>query len=73
MASQALDCSQGITNQERDYGQSLVHHGAGSGIGAGTAKATLKAGDRVGATGRNLDKLRNALRDETSDYLGSKV
>jgi NAD(P)-dependent dehydrogenase (short-subunit alcohol dehydrogenase family) len=30
--------------------------GAGSGIGAGTAKAALQAGDRVVATGRNLDK-----------------
>src|SRR4051794_20511283 len=37
--------------------------GAGSGIGAGTARAALRAGDRVIATGRNLDKLRNAYRD----------
>ncbi len=37
--------------------------GAGSGIGAGTAKAALKAGDRVVATGRNVQKLHNALRD----------
>jgi NAD(P)-dependent dehydrogenase (short-subunit alcohol dehydrogenase family) len=37
--------------------------GAGSGIGAATARAALKAGDRVVATGRNLDKLRNALGD----------
>jgi len=37
--------------------------GAGSGIGAATARAALKAGDRVVATGRNLDKVRNALRD----------
>ncbi|APG11891.1 short-chain dehydrogenase/reductase [Bradyrhizobium japonicum] len=37
--------------------------GAGSGIGAATAKAALKAGDRVIATGRNLDKVRHALRD----------
>jgi len=35
--------------------------GAGSGIGAATALAALKAGDRVVATGRNLDKVRNAL------------
>ena len=41
--------------------------GAGSGIGAATARAALKAGDRVVATGRNLDKLRNALRDVTSE------
>ena len=37
--------------------------GANSGIGAGIAKAALKAGDRVVATARNLDKLRNALHD----------
>jgi NAD(P)-dependent dehydrogenase (short-subunit alcohol dehydrogenase family) len=37
--------------------------GAGSGIGAATARAALKAGDRVVATGRNLAKVRNALRD----------
>ena len=37
--------------------------GAGSGIGAATAKAALKAGDRVIATGRNLDKVRKALGD----------
>lgn len=43
--------------------------GAGSGIGAGTAKAALAAGDRVVATGRNLQKLRNALRDAASDDL----
>src|SRR6266566_4752459 len=41
--------------------------GAGSGIGAGTARAALKAGDRVVATGRNLDKVRKALRDVASD------
>jgi NAD(P)-dependent dehydrogenase (short-subunit alcohol dehydrogenase family) len=35
--------------------------GANSGIGAGIAKAALKAGDRVVATGRNLDKLRAAF------------
>ena len=41
--------------------------GAGSGIGAGIARAALKAGDRVVATARNLDKLRNALRDVAGD------
>jgi NAD(P)-dependent dehydrogenase (short-subunit alcohol dehydrogenase family) len=41
--------------------------GAGSGIGAATARAALKAGDRVVATGRNLDKVRNALRDVASE------
>jgi NAD(P)-dependent dehydrogenase (short-subunit alcohol dehydrogenase family) len=37
--------------------------GAGSGIGTGIAKAALEAGDSVVATGRNLDKVRNAYRD----------
>src|SRR5437764_10916167 len=41
--------------------------GAGSGIGAGTAKAALKTGDRVVATGRNLDKLSKALGGETEN------
>jgi NAD(P)-dependent dehydrogenase (short-subunit alcohol dehydrogenase family) len=41
--------------------------GAGSGIGAGVVKAALEAGDRVVATGRNLDKLRKALGDETEN------
>jgi NAD(P)-dependent dehydrogenase (short-subunit alcohol dehydrogenase family) len=43
--------------------------GAGSGIGAGTAKAALKAGDRVVATGRNVEKVRNALRDTAGENL----
>ncbi|WP_193196171.1 SDR family oxidoreductase [Nostoc sp. MG11] len=43
--------------------------GAGSGIGTGTVKAALHSGDRVVATGRNLDKVRNALRDVTSENL----
>jgi len=43
--------------------------GANSGIGAGIAKAALKAGDRVVATARNLDKVRNALHDVTSENL----
>jgi NAD(P)-dependent dehydrogenase (short-subunit alcohol dehydrogenase family) len=43
--------------------------GAGSGIGAGTAKAALKAGDRVVATARNVQKLRNALGDMASENL----
>jgi len=43
--------------------------GANSGIGAGTARAALKAGDRVVATARNLDKVRNALQDVTGDNL----
>ncbi|MDA9494021.1 SDR family NAD(P)-dependent oxidoreductase [Bradyrhizobium sp. CCBAU 11361] len=43
--------------------------GAGSGIGAATARAALKAGDRVVATGRNLDKVRRALHDVAGDNL----
>ena len=43
--------------------------GAGSGIGAGAARAALKAGHRVVATGRNVQKLRNALRDVASENL----
>jgi NAD(P)-dependent dehydrogenase (short-subunit alcohol dehydrogenase family) len=43
--------------------------GAGSGIGAATARAALKAGDRVVATGRNLDKVRSALSDAGGDNL----
>lgn len=43
--------------------------GAGSGIGAGTAIAALQAGDRVVATGRNLDKLRKALDAFDGDNL----
>jgi NAD(P)-dependent dehydrogenase (short-subunit alcohol dehydrogenase family) len=41
--------------------------GAGSGIGAATARAAVKAGDRVVATGRNLDKVRKALGDIAGD------
>ena len=43
--------------------------GAGSGIGAGTAKAALKAGDRVVATGRKVEKVHNALRDTAGENL----
>ena len=42
--------------------------GSGSGIGAGIAKSALKAGDRVIATGRNLDKVGKAL-GEAGDNL----
>ena len=35
--------------------------GAGSGLGAGIAQAALRAGDRVVATGRHLEKVRNAF------------
>jgi len=43
--------------------------GAGSGIGAGIAKAALRTGDRVVATGRSLDKVRVALPDVASENL----
>ena len=43
--------------------------GAGSGIGAGTAKAALKAGDRVVATGRSVQKVRDALREVAGENL----
>lgn len=43
--------------------------GAGSGIGAATARAALKAGDRVIATGRNLDKVRKTLNDVAGENL----
>lgn len=43
--------------------------GAGSGIGAGSVRAALAAGDRVVATGRNIDKLGSALQGLASDRL----
>ena len=43
--------------------------GAGSGLGLGTAKAALRAGDRVVATGRNAEKVRQALAAEAGDNL----
>ena len=43
--------------------------GASSGIGAGIARAALKAGDRVVATARNLDKARKTLGDAVGDNL----
>jgi NAD(P)-dependent dehydrogenase (short-subunit alcohol dehydrogenase family) len=43
--------------------------GAGSGIGAGTAKAAFHAGHRVVATGRNLEKVRNAYRDVATENI----
>ena len=43
--------------------------GAGSGMGAATARAALTAGDRVVATGRNIDKVRKALGDVAGDNL----
>lgn len=43
--------------------------GAGSGIGAGAVKAALAAGHRVVATGRNVEKVRNALHGSAADRL----
>jgi NAD(P)-dependent dehydrogenase (short-subunit alcohol dehydrogenase family) len=43
--------------------------GAGSGIGAAIANAAVKAGDRVVATARNLDKARDALPEAAGDNL----
>ena len=43
--------------------------GAGSGIGVGIAKSALNAGDRVVATARNIDKMRQALRDVSGENL----
>jgi NAD(P)-dependent dehydrogenase (short-subunit alcohol dehydrogenase family) len=43
--------------------------GAGSGIGTGIAKAALRIGDQVVATGRNLDKVRNAITDVQGENL----
>lgn len=43
--------------------------GAGSGLGTGIAKAALRAGDRVVATGRSLDKVQSALADVRGENL----
>ena len=43
--------------------------GAGSGIGAGTARAALRAGHRVVAAGRDLEKVRKALSDVAGENL----
>jgi NAD(P)-dependent dehydrogenase (short-subunit alcohol dehydrogenase family) len=43
--------------------------GAGSGLGAGIARAALRAGDRVVATGRNLEKVRKAFPDIASENI----
>ncbi len=43
--------------------------GANSGIGAGVAKAALRAGDQVAATGRDMDKLRAAFAADDSSNL----
>src|SRR2546428_7321443 len=43
--------------------------GAGSGLGTGIAKAALRAGDRVVATGRNLEKVRKAYSDTAQENI----
>jgi short chain dehydrogenase len=43
--------------------------GAGSGIGIGTAKAALRSGDRVVATGRNFEKVRNVYPDVAQENI----
>ena len=43
--------------------------GAGSGIGAGTGKAALAAGDCVVATGRNLERLESSFRGVAKEKL----
>lgn len=43
--------------------------GAGSGIGAGVARAALRAGHRVVATGRNMEKLSGAFTNVASNDL----
>src|SRR5438309_10509200 len=43
--------------------------GAGSGIGTGIAKAALRAGDRVVATGRNLEKVRTVYPDVAQENI----
>jgi len=43
--------------------------GAGTGIGAGTARSALRAGHRVIATARSLQKLRSAYHDILGDQL----
>ena len=43
--------------------------GAGSGIGSGTAKAALRSGDRVVATGRNFEKVRNVYPDVVQENI----
>jgi NAD(P)-dependent dehydrogenase (short-subunit alcohol dehydrogenase family) len=53
----------GDRSPEFDMSKVWFVTGAGSGIGAATARAAVTAGDRVVATGRNLDKVRKALGD----------
>ena len=43
--------------------------GAGSGLGTGIGRAALHAGDRVVATGRNLEKVRKAYPDAAQENI----
>ena len=45
--------------------------GAGSGIGAGTARAALKAGDRIVVTGRDLRKVRATYSNVPSESIAA--
>src|SRR2546428_5191144 len=51
---------QGSTTRKAHMSKVWFITGAGSGIGAGTARAALKAGDRVVVTGRDARKIRDA-------------
>ena len=55
--------------RRRDDEQGLVCHRCWQRDGAAIVKAALKAGDRVVATARNLDKARKALADVAGDNL----
>ena len=68
---QWLDDEQATEGNRKEHIMSKVWFitGAGSGIGAGTVRAALAAGDRVVLTGRNVQKLRNTFRGEANDNL----
>src|SRR5437870_3561092 len=64
MADQSNNQTQSLVNRPQNTMNKVWFiTGAGSGIGTGIAKAALRAGDRVVATGRNLDKLRKVYPD----------
>src|SRR5579863_1085668 len=61
--------SASIEDEERTVSKVWFITGASSGIGAAIAKAALKAGDRVAATARNLEKVSQTFRDVAGDGL----
>ena len=65
----------GVPERRREFDMSKIWFitGAGSGIGAATARAAVSAGDRVVATGRNLDKVRRALGDLPAESIAFVV